>query len=129
MSEGRNDGIASEEHRSEIRNRLCQIPREKRVGPVIVMTNGQPPKTNVLATAFRRIVKDPDLPKDLQIRDARSGGITEAKGMVDTFELRDAAQHSQVTTTNIYARGRSDGANNVVGIRQKKAKRERFGNL
>lgn len=104
----------------EIRKRLMAVPRDRRTGPVIVLPLGRPPKDGVITRAFKSIVRDLKLPEDLQIRDARSGGITEAKTMVEPYELRDAAQHTQVTTTNRYARGRSDSANKVVSLRANK---------
>lgn len=103
----------------DIRRRLMAI--ERRAGPVIVMQNGMPPKEGVITRNFKRIVRALGLPENLQIRDARSGGITEAKSLVDPYSLRDAAQHTQGTTTDIYVRGRSDSANNVVKIRNRKA--------
>lgn len=102
----------------EIRRRLLAVPKEKRVGPVIVLKDGSVPKDTVLVNRFRRVVNDIEgIPNNLRISDARSGGITEAKQFVDPYLLRDAAQHTQVTTTDIYARGRSDGANKVVRLR------------
>jgi hypothetical protein len=47
-------------------------------------------------------VRDLGLPEELQIRDTRSGGITEAKTLVDPYTLQHAAQHTQGTTTDIY---------------------------
>jgi hypothetical protein len=64
-------------------------------------------------------VRDLGLPEELQIRDTRSGGITEAKTLVDPYTLQHAAQHTQGTTTDIYARDRSGATNNVVRIRSK----------
>ncbi|MGC0225191.1 hypothetical protein [Pseudooceanicola nitratireducens] len=102
----------------EIKKRLANVPKEKRVGPVIAMEDGLPPRNGRLTKQFKTVAKAAELPEYLQIRDARSGGITEAKSMVDGYALRDAAQHTQITTTDIYARGRSETANNVVQIRQ-----------
>lgn len=104
----------------KIRERLLAIPMEERIGPVIKLPDGRPPTRKGLAKNWRRICKDLRLPAELQMRDARSGGITEAKSMVDIHTLRDAAQHTQSGTTEIYARGRSEGANRVVALRQKK---------
>jgi len=60
------------------------------------------------------------LPEELQIRDSRAGGITEAKDLVGTRTLQHAAQHTQSSTTDIYVRGRSDAANKVVQLRTAK---------
>lgn len=104
----------------EIRQRLMAIPREQRTGPVIVAHDGLPPKSDYVTKLFKRIVRDLGLPDELQIRDSRSGGITEAKSLVDPYTLQHAAQHTQQSTTDIYARGRSDAANKVVQLRNKR---------
>lgn len=104
----------------EIRQRLLAIPKERRTGPVIVGRDGLPPKSDYVTKAFKRIVRDLELPEELQIRDSRSGGITEAKSLVDPYTLQHAAQHTQQSTTDIYARGRSDAANKVVQLRNKR---------
>lgn len=103
----------------EIRRRLLAIPQEQRTGPVIKDTDGLPPKPSRITKAFKTIVRALDLPEELQIRDSRAGGITEAKSLVDPYTLQHAAQHTQQSTTDIYARGRSDAANKVVQMRAK----------
>jgi hypothetical protein len=111
-----------------LRERLMKIPKEKRVGPVVTVRGGKPPSENAVTNGFKRIlrhlIKDEanahlGLTDSLRISDARSGGITEAKSMVDPMMLRDAAQHTQISTTDRYVRGRSEAANNVVAIRGK----------
>jgi hypothetical protein len=109
-----------------LRERLLKIPKEKRVGPVIIVKSGRPPSENAVTNGFKRVLrhlmKDEanahlNLTDGLRMSDARSGGITEAKSLVDPMMLRDAAQHTQISTTDRYVRGRSDAANNVVAIR------------
>ncbi|MCG7623183.1 hypothetical protein [Epibacterium sp. Ofav1-8] len=117
-------------HTPEIRKRLLLIPQDQRTGPVITMPNGKPPKNGVLSRGFKealravnkaRVEADLDpFPDDLQIRDTRSGGITEAKSLVDPTTLQHAAQHTQGTTTAIYTRDRSGAANNVIQVRSKR---------
>lgn len=102
----------------DIRRRLMDM--EARTGPLIVTQDGLPPKSDYVTKLFKRIVRDLGLPDELQIRDSRSGGITEAKSLVDPYTLQHAAQHSQQSTTDIYARGRSDAANKVVQMRSKR---------
>ncbi len=104
----------------EIRKRLLAIPEEQRVGPVIKMADGLPPRSDLMTKQFKRIVRDLELPDELRISDNRAGGITEAKTLVDPYELRDAAQHTQITTTDRYVRDRSSSANKVVRIRSGK---------
>lgn len=104
----------------DIRRRLMAIDKTARTGPVIVAQDGLPPKSDYITKAFKQIVRDLGLPDELQVRDNRSGGITEAKAMVDPYTLQHAAQHTQQSTTDIYARGRSDSANKVVQMRAKR---------
>lgn len=101
----------------DIQRRLLAIPKEQRTGPVIVLPNGRPPKSDYFSRNFKKIIRSLELPDDLQIRDARSGGITEAQNLVDPKTLSHAAQHTQLSTTDIYTRDRSGAANNVVKIR------------
>lgn len=103
-----------------IRERLLQIPEDQRVGPVIKMDDGMPPRNDLMTKQFKRIVRALELPDELRISDNRAGGITEAKTLVDPFELRDAAQHTQISTTDRYVRNRSESANNVVAMRAAK---------
>jgi hypothetical protein len=103
----------------EIRRRLALTAPQDRVGPVIVIPDGRtPPKRGVVSRRFKVALRACKLPDDLRISDTRSGGITEAKSLVDPYQLRDAAQHTQITTTNGYVRGRSESANKVVQLRQ-----------
>jgi hypothetical protein len=104
-----------------IQQRLANIPADARFGPVIKLSDGMPPKQDVIPQAFRRIVRSLGMP-ELQIRDARSGAITEAKSLVDPLTLRNAAQHTQMQTTDIYVRDRSESANRVVQLRQRAVK-------
>lgn len=102
----------------EIRRRLLQIPAENRIGPVLVMEDGLPPRSDRLTKQFKAVVRSlDDVPDDLRISDYRSGAITEASSLVDPMTLRNAAQHSQITTTDGYVRGRSSAADKVVVLR------------
>jgi hypothetical protein len=104
-----------------LRRRLVAIPPEQRIGPVIVMSDGLPPRSDRLTKQFKAIVRSiPDIPDDLRISDYRSGAITEAKSMVDPMTLRNAAQHTQISTTDTYVRGRSGDADKVVQMRNRK---------
>ncbi|WP_120636073.1 hypothetical protein [Ruegeria sp. EL01] len=104
----------------DIRRRLLSIPEAERVGPVIKMDDGLPPRSEKLTKQFKAIVRDhPDLSDELRLSDNRSGGITESKDLVEPMTLRDAAQHKMVSTTDRYVRARSAAANKVVSLRQK----------
>lgn len=109
---------------SHLRERLMAVPIGDRVGPVIIARHGRPPWNGEIPTLFRKMRKESGLPDDLQIRDARAGGGTEIKNMVDAGKLspmivRDAMQHQQQGTTDRYLRDRSTSANRVVEMRQK----------
>lgn len=105
----------------EVRRRLMLIPKARRTGPIIVAEDGLPARSERLSKMFTRFVRklaeQGEVSPNLQIRDNRSGGITEAKSLVDPYTLQHAAQHSQQSTTDIYARGRSESANKVVKLR------------
>ncbi|MGB1236139.1 MAG: hypothetical protein ACPG5U_10425 [Planktomarina sp.] len=105
----------------DLRNMLASVPVDRRFGPLIRMPNGDVPKQYQVSKRFKAIVRKLGLPDHLQIRDCRSDGITEACSLVDPMTLRNSAQHSQVSTTDRYVRGRSSDANTVVALRQKNA--------
>ncbi len=84
---------------------------------MIVLPNGRPPRGDYFSRNFKKIIRALNLPDDLQIRDTRSGGITEAQHLVDPKTLSHAAQHTHQSTTDIYTRDKSGAANNVVKIR------------
>lgn len=107
-------------HLPELRARIRSIQMEKRTGPLIVDSTGLPPKKGMMAKRFKAIVRHLDLDDALQIRDARPGGITEAKAMVDPYTLQHAAQHQNQHTTDRYARDRSGSANTVIEMRSKR---------
>lgn len=91
------------------------------VGPVIVSSNGRPYTRNSWSQAFRRVREALDLPEDIASMELRAGGLTEAKQIgLDPLMIRDAGQHRQLSTTDGYMRGRSESANKVVQLRQKK---------
>ena len=107
-----------------LRTRLVDLRPEKPLGPVIVTErHGLPWDRHAWSNAWRRFRKAAGIEDDIQLRDTRAGGITEAKQMgVDPYALRDAGQHASINTTNRYARGRSETANKVVKIRNQNGK-------
>lgn len=107
-------------HLPDLRARLLAIPKERRTGPVIVAADGLPPKKGMVGKWFKQIVRHLELPEELQVRDSRSGGISEAKSMVDPYTLQHAAQHQNQNTTDRYARGRSESANKVIEMRSRR---------
>src|SRR4029077_8886359 len=58
---------------------LARIPREKRVGPVVISGyTGLPYKRKAFNRAWRQIANAAGIPAEVQNRDARAGAITEA---------------------------------------------------
>lgn len=105
-----------------VRKRLLQIRPELPSGPVFVTRRFGVPWTRYSwSQAWRRFRTAAGVSSDIKMMDVRAGAITEAKALgADQYALRDAAQHSNVSTTSRYARDKSDGANKVVSMRQKK---------
>lgn len=103
----------------ELRGRLRLLGSEGRIGPVIVSERYGAPYTRYSwSQTFRRLRDALDMPKELTLMDTRAGGITEARMMgADPYSLRDAAGHSNLSTTDRYARGRSEGAAKVIRLR------------
>lgn len=107
-------------HLPDLRRRILATPTDKRTGPLIVDHTGLPPKQGMVAKRFKKIVRDLGMDGELQIRDGRAGGITEAKAMVDPTSLQHAAQHQNQHTTDRYTRDRSGSANTVIEMRSKR---------
>lgn len=103
----------------EIRARLAILRNRGRLGPVITSeTHAQPYTTHSWGHAWRNLRDDLKLPKGIAMMDLRAGALTEAKAMgANPYDLRDAAGHLQVTTTDRYARSRDDSVAKVVKLR------------
>lgn len=104
----------------ELRARMRLLANAGRVGPVITSeATGLPYAKYSRAQAFRRIRDDLKLPKNLMMMDVRAGAVTEAKNRgADPSMLRDAAQHSNISTTSRYMRDRDAGVAKVVKLRR-----------
>ncbi|NIZ63326.1 recombinase [Sedimentitalea sp. CY04] len=104
----------------EIQSRLLRIRPDGRMGPVILAqrSGGFPYTSSGWSQAWARLRKQEGLPKELWMMDLRAGAMTEAKSLgANPYELRDAGQHKEMSTTDRYSRGRSQSANNVVRLR------------
>lgn len=103
----------------ELRSRLFILSTRGRIGPVIVGERTEMPYTrNGWTEAFIRCRRAAGIPEDVKMMDTRAGGLTEAGQLgLDPFILRDAAGHSQVSTTDRYIRGRSESITKVVRLR------------
>ena len=98
---------------------LAAVSDSKRAGPVIVCEySGLPWRDKVFPAAWRKIANAVGVPKAVQNRDSRAGGITEATDQgapLDT--VRRHAGHSKITTTARYSRGHIEAKNEVARIR------------
>lgn len=104
----------------EIRHRLLTTPPEKRVGPVIISEkNGMPYTQSGWAQLWRRHREAAGVPDHVQNMDVRSTALTHGKNAGATpFDLRDAAGHSNINTTNIYIRGKDAAVSKVIDLRR-----------
>lgn len=87
---------------------LASIPPERRVGPIIIdERTGLPYTVKTFIERWRKIATAAGVPKSVQNRDSRAGGITEGIEATDgdIEAARIAAGHSQITTTQKYSRG------------------------
>jgi hypothetical protein len=86
---------------------ISKIPVERRVGPMIIDERTRLPYfNNSFRDSWRRLANDVGVPKTVQNRDSRAGGITEGIDASDgDLEAnRHAAGHSQIATTQRYSR-------------------------
>lgn len=98
---------------------LCQIPADRRVGPVIVdEIAGRPYAEHAYAREWRIIARAAGVPDRIWNMDARAGGISEAdEAGADLDAIRSAAGHSQISTTARYVRGTIGKSQKVARMR------------
>lgn len=102
----------------DLRRRLLAIPKDKRVGPVIVQGNGMPYERRRWVTLFARYRAKAGVPEHIWAMDLRAGAINDAKRKGAThIQLQHAAHHTQASTTDRYIRERSDSVNAVIRMR------------
>lgn len=104
---------------------LQRIPIDQRVGPIVKdEKTGKPWRDAAFRIRWREIARAAGVPDNVQNRDSRAGGITEAieatDGNVDA--ARQAAGHAQTSTTLIYARGEDRATAKVAIARAQKRK-------
>lgn len=109
---------------TDIRDRLLALRAStgRIAGPLFVnAATGRPLTDDHFAKMWAKFRKAAGVESNVQMRDMRAGAITDATRVgVDSFTLRNAAQHKSVSTTDRYARGRSNDANAVVRLRREK---------
>lgn len=105
---------------------LQQTPEERRIGPVIVKdSTGEPWRYRDYINAFRKVATAAGLP-DVWSMDMRAGGATEAGKIagIGSFDIQAAGGWSDAKMASRYTRDRIGRAQNVVRLRQAKAKSE-----
>lgn len=106
-----------------LRARIARLRPAEAVGPVIVSRSGLPYTRNSWANTWVKYRRKAGIPDEIKVSDLRAGGLTEARELgANQFDLRDAAQHSNVSTTSKYVRGRSEASGKIVKLRQEKRK-------
>lgn len=102
-----------------LQDMLAQIPKDKRAGPLIIS-----PRTNLPYKAmswshgFNKMMKKAGH-EGFQNRDLRAGALSEGQMLGASREqLQGLANHKNGNTTEIYMRGGSTLANNVIKLRQ-----------
>jgi hypothetical protein len=98
---------------------LAEIPREQRIGPVIINeATGIPYHRKSFQDKWRLIARRAGIPDDVQNRDARSGAINEADNAgVQPGQTSKAATHSKIDMTRTYMRENKANAKHVLGAR------------
>jgi integrase len=85
---------------------LRRFPLLPRIGPMIVDSKtGRPFEYDEFRQRWRMIADAALIPKEVQNRDSRAGGITEARNAgADKDDIRQLAGHADAETTEIYIR-------------------------
>jgi integrase len=85
---------------------LRRFPMLPSIGPMIVDSKtGRPFEYEEFRKRWRMIADAARIPKELQNRDSRAGGITEARNAgADKDDIRQHAGHAKARTTEIYIR-------------------------
>jgi hypothetical protein len=95
---------------------LERIPREQRIGPVVIneMT-GRPYDRSAYHEKWRRVANAAGIPKAVQNRDARAGAITEADDAgVESGRTQRVATHGTAEQTRGYKREHMENAKHVL---------------
>jgi hypothetical protein len=101
---------------------LRPILAERSSGPIIVCEyTGLPWRSKVFAAKWRKIATAAGIPKTVQNRDTRAGGITDGrKAGVPLEDLRHGVAHSQLSTTAGYDRDDIETDRKIVQLRSKR---------
>ncbi len=109
---------------------LQAVPREKRVGPVIIDEKaGKPYRAAHFSRTFRKIARKAGWPDDVWNMDSRAGAVSEAfEAGAAAADVMTTATHTQMSTTMIYNRGKVVQSARVAELRQAKRLEKQAGN-
>ena len=99
---------------------LALIPAERRIGPAIIdEEHSRPYAEHAYAREWRIIARQAGIPNHIWNMDARAGGISEADEAGARIEdIQRQAGHSQVSTTQRYARAPIGKSRRVAELRK-----------
>ena len=102
---------------------LATIPGTDRKGPLAAASVGVPMSDDHFRKTWRKLANKAGVPKHLQNRDTRSGGITEATDAGSSLEdTRHLAGHKQSATTAGYSRNKAAKIERAMQLRLAVAK-------
>jgi hypothetical protein len=109
-----------------VMSEIAQVPPEKRVGPVIISeATGEPYKNRTFTQTWRRVADAAGLPRNVQNRDARAGGITEAYDAgATTNDAMKLAGHTDPRTSAKYNRRSLKQASRAASLRERARKKK-----
>jgi hypothetical protein len=98
---------------------LRRLPNLPRTGPMIINPKtGRAFKYEEYRRRWRIIAKAAEIPDELQNRDSRAGGITEARNAgADTHDIQQLAGHADIRTTALYIRDDLEANSRVAQAR------------
>lgn len=108
---------------------LQTVPREKRIGPVIIDEGSRKPyRANHFSRTFRKLATESGWPTGVWNMDSRAGAISEAfEAGAEQADVMKVATHTQASTTQKYNRGKLVQTGRVAELRLARRKAENEG--
>lgn len=108
---------------------LQAVPKERRIGPVIIDEHGgRPWRRPTFSREFRRLATKSGWPADVWNMDSRAGAVSEAfEAGADAADVMKAATHTQMSTTMGYNRGGVVQSSRVAELRMARRNAARTG--